>query len=69
MKYKPTQEDKTAQMLVGSVDNLSLDLDEVGVKIARIAPNVLFNRLEVIVESAREEKEKLYERAKRDYLR
>lgn len=69
MKYKPTQEDKTAQMLVGSVDNLSLDLDQVGVKIARIAPNVLFNRLEVIVESAREEKEKLYERAKRDYLR
>lgn len=69
MKYKPTQEDKTAQMLVGSVDNLSLDLDEVGVKIARIAPNVLLNRLEVIVESAREEKEKLYERAKRDYLR
>lgn len=68
MKYKLTQEDKLAQQLLKSVDNLSVDLDQVGIVIAQIAPSVLFNRLEVILESAREEKERLYVRSQRDTL-
>lgn len=59
---KLTPEDKLAMKMIDQVNNLTLDLDQVGVVIAQISPSVLFNRLEVIVESAREEKEKQYVR-------
>jgi hypothetical protein len=59
---KLTPEDKLAMKMIDQVNNLTLDLDQVGIVIAQISPSVLFNRLEVIVESAREEKEKQYVR-------
>lgn len=37
--------------------DLRLDLDMVGTYLARVAPYVSFNRLQVIAESAKEEKE------------
>lgn len=59
---KLTPEDKLAMKMIDQVNNLTLDLDQVGITIAQISPSVLFNRLEVIIESAREEKEKQYVR-------
>jgi hypothetical protein len=59
---KLTPEDKLAMKMIDQVNNLTLDLDQVGIVIAQISPSVLFNRLEVIVESAREEKERQYVR-------
>lgn len=59
---KLTKEDKLAVKMIDQVNDLTLDLDQVGIVIAQISPSVLFNRLEVIVESAREEKEKQYVR-------
>jgi hypothetical protein len=68
MKHKYTQEDKVAEQFVKAVDTLSLDLDRVGVIIAHISTNLIYNRLEVVLESAKEEKERLSEREKHDYI-
>lgn len=59
---KLTKEDKLAMKMIDQVNDITLDLDQVGITIAQISPSILFNRLEVIVESAREEKEKQYVR-------
>lgn len=66
MKY--TKEDKVAEQFVKAVDTLTLDLDRVGVIIAQISTNLIYNRLETILESAKEEKVKLSEQRKRDYI-
>lgn len=67
-RQRLTQEEKVANYLVGVVKDLTLDLDEVGRYIAINSPNVLANRLDVILESAREESEKQYVQSNIDPL-
>lgn len=52
-----TPEEKVAQRLSAIVSDLRLDLDQVGVYLARTAPNVAYNRLVEIAEAAQFEKE------------
>ena len=59
---KLTPEDKVAQQLVNAVNMISLDLDQVGKNIAWTGTNLSLNRLEVILESAQEERGELYVR-------
>ena len=62
---KATKEEKVAQSMVGLVNDYTLDLDAVGRYVAEQSTSVLYNRLETVLDSAREEKEKLYERLTR----
>jgi hypothetical protein len=62
MRKRMTQEEKVAKLLTDIVKDLTLDLDEVGRYMATNTPTVLANRLDVIIESARYEKENLYDR-------
>lgn len=50
-----TNEEKVAKVIVYAVNDLTLDLEEVGEHIAEIANTVLYNRLQVIFEVAEEE--------------
>ena len=53
---KHTKEGKIATAIVESVNDFTLDLDSVGRNIAQVSNTVLYNRLEVVMESAREHK-------------
>ena len=57
IKRITTPEEKVAQRLSTIVSDLRLDLDQVGIYLARTAPNVSYNRLIEIAESAQFEKE------------
>jgi hypothetical protein len=52
-----TPEEKIALKLSDIVSDLRIDLDRVGIYLARTAPKVSFNRLIEIAESAQHEKE------------
>ena len=52
-----TKEEIVAEKLIAVVENVNLDLDRVGVHLARIAPNVSYRRLGIIIDSAEYEKE------------
>ena len=52
-----TPEEKVAQRLSAIVSDLRLDIEQVGVYLARTSPNVAYNRLVEIAESAQYEKE------------
>jgi hypothetical protein len=49
---KVSNEEKVASKMVALVNDYTLDLDMVGIYIARQSPILLFNRLQVISESA-----------------
>jgi hypothetical protein len=55
-KLKSTEE-KVAEKIAQLINNLTLDLDEVGKYFARFLPTTLYNRLMIIAESAEWEKE------------
>lgn len=57
MSKRLTEEEKAAKKLAQIVNDLTLDLDLVGVYLARYEATVLHNRLSVVVESAEYEKE------------
>lgn len=59
-RHKVTNEERVAMKLADICSDLRLDLDMVGTYLARVAPYVSFNRLQVIAESAKEEKEIQY---------
>lgn len=63
-----TNEDKIAIKLAEELDRMSLDLDKVGRVFAHVATNVAINRLEVILDSAVEEKGEMYVRYAKDTL-
>lgn len=63
-----TNEDKIAIKLAEELDRMSLDLDKVGRVFAHVATNVAINRLEVILDSAVEEKGEMYVRYTKDTL-
>lgn len=53
------EENKVADRISKLVSDLTLDIEQVGLYIGR-QPNVILNRLEIITETAREEKEDLH---------
>ena len=55
-KSQRTKEGKIAIKIVESVNNFDLDLDNVGMYIAQFASSTLYNRLDTVMESAREYK-------------
>jgi hypothetical protein len=56
MTRRTTKEEKVAKILVYSVNDLTLDLDLVGEYVAEISTTVLYNRLDLVMETAREER-------------
>ena len=59
MRKRITKEERVAIKLGESVADVTLDLDEIGRALAT-SPTVLADRLQVVIESARYEKEGLY---------
>jgi hypothetical protein len=56
-KHIITEEEKAAKKIANVVSDVRLDLDSIGVYLARYAPTVSYNRLLLIAESAEFEKE------------
>jgi hypothetical protein len=54
---RKTKEELIANKMIDLVQDVTLNLDEVGVNVAMNSPNVLYNRLEVVMESAKESRE------------
>lgn len=63
-----TVEEKIAEQIADIVCDTRIDLDQVGMYLARIKPNTPYNRIMIIAESAEWEKEKAYDREHIDYL-
>lgn len=61
MRNKATKEEKVAKTMVELVNDLTLDLDAVGRYVGEQASTVLYNRLDLVIDSARYEKEKRIE--------
>jgi hypothetical protein len=53
-----SRETKVAEKIAGLVDSVDLDLDRVGIELARIQPKTFYNRALLVMESAVEEQEK-----------
>ena len=58
MKQNTTDEAKVAMKLAKTIDSATLNLDQVGVELARLVPHTFYNRFVIIAESAVEEQEK-----------
>lgn len=56
-KHILTDEEKAAKKIANVVSDVRLDLDSVGIYLARYAPTISYNRLLLIAESAEFEKE------------
>lgn len=56
-----TKEEKVAIQLTNALSDLRLDLDMVGKYLVQLSPNVIYNRLIVIADSAQVEKEQQYD--------
>jgi hypothetical protein len=56
-KRQKTEEEKLAEKLATMISDLRVDLDEVGVSIARMKPTTIYNRLITITDSAEQEME------------
>jgi hypothetical protein len=57
MRRIQTREEKAATKIATIVNDITLDLDFVGIYLARTAPTISYNRLLLIAESAEFEKE------------
>ena len=55
-----TKEEKVAIQLTNILADLRLDLDMVGIYLVRLSPNVIYNRLITLTDSAEAEKEDQY---------
>ena len=62
MRKRATKEEKVARSMIELVNDYTLDLDSVGRYVGEQAPTVLYNRLDVIIDSARYTKEEQIER-------
>lgn len=56
MRKLRTEEEKIAKKLADLVSNVSIDLDQIGIYLANL-PNIYYNRLLTVIESAEHEKE------------
>lgn len=67
---RKSDEEKVAENVAKLMNDLTLDLDQVGVYLGRIRPATSYRRLEIIMEAAREEREDTvdYDRYKQDTL-
>lgn len=63
-RYK-TEADKKAEQIAKIISDVTLDLDEVGISIARMKPVVIYNRLINIVEAAEWEMAEQLDRERR----
>jgi hypothetical protein len=54
-----TEEEKAAKKISNVVSDIRLDLDSVGIYLARYSPTISYNRLLLIAESAEFEKENI----------
>lgn len=52
-----TKEEKVALQLCNILADLRLDLDMIGIYLVRLSPNVIYNRLITLADSAEAEKE------------
>jgi hypothetical protein len=52
-----TKEEKVAVQLTNILSDLRLDLDMIGIYLVRLSPNVIYNRLITLTDSAQAEKE------------
>lgn len=52
-----TDEEKVVNAITKLIGHLNIDLDRVGIYLARIAPTVIYNRFMMIAEAAQAEKE------------
>lgn len=62
MRKRATKEEKVAKTMVELVTDLTLDLDQVGKYVGEQATTVIYNRLDTVLDSARETKEDYLER-------
>lgn len=61
MARRITNEERVAKKLTDLVNDVTLDLDDVGKYMAYLAPTVSINRLSIVVESAVDERENTWE--------
>ncbi len=52
-----TDEEKVVNTIAKLIGHLNIDLDRVGIYLARVAPTVIYNRFMIIAEAARHEKQ------------
>ncbi len=52
-----TDEEKIVNAITKLIGHLTIDLDRVGIYLARIAPTIIYNRFMMIAEAAQAEKE------------
>jgi hypothetical protein len=62
MRKSPAPEEKIAKHLAQIVSDVNLDIEQVGIYLARNFPSVSYRRLQVVIESAEWEKEAKYDR-------
>lgn len=67
-KHALTKEQKVALKLADLLDSVSLDLDRVGIEIARLSPTTSYNRLILVAESAVDEQDRKSIYNDRNYL-
>ena len=65
---RTTKEERVAKSLIELVNDLTLDLDAVGKYVAEQSNTVLYNRLDIVSDSARFEKELLNDKIQQDYV-
>jgi hypothetical protein len=58
------KEEKLAEKFNVMVSDLNLNLEQVGIMVARVLPELTFNRLMVVLESAQHERTKVREEPK-----
>jgi hypothetical protein len=58
------KEEKLAEKLNVMVSDLNLDLEQVGIMVARVLPELTFNRLMLVFDSAQAERTKVREEPK-----
>ena len=66
-KQQLTDEAKVALKIANLIDSVTLDLDSVGVEMARLRPTTHYNRLILIAEAAADEQDKM-NGIQQDYL-
>ncbi len=59
MRRIKTEEEKAAQKIANAISDVRLDLDDVGIYLARYFPTISYNRLILVAESAEFEKENI----------
>jgi len=56
-RKQKTEEEKVAERMASMLSDVRLDLDEVGISLARMKPATIYNRLILVTDSAEDEME------------